>query len=124
MDEMRSLQDEQRSAGLLLDEGAPLKLSVSMPGFGTRASASTAPAVATPVFGQEEDDESTKKKKVNLVKLDFSVTESTEKALERLEKIREAVPKEKEVLWKAKVRWDAVHEVSSPSMDIRNHSHA
>jgi hypothetical protein len=31
MDEMQALAEEQRKAGLLLDDGAPVKLNVSLP---------------------------------------------------------------------------------------------
>ena len=68
-------------------------------------------AASVPVFGQEEEEEGTRKRKASLIKLDFSATESGEKARQRLEKIKESVPRDKETLWKVKVRWDAVNEV-------------
>ena len=71
-------------------------------------------AGAAAVFAaQEEEEEGYKKRKVPLVKLDFSVAEG-EKAKERLEKIRENVPKEKDTLFKSKVRWDGLTDVSYP----------
>ena len=68
-------------------------------------------AASVPVFGQEEEEEGIHKRKASLIKLDFSATESGEKAWQRLEKIKESVPRDKETLWKVKVRWDAVNEV-------------
>ena len=65
------------------------------------------------VFGQEEEEEEeedTKKRKVPLVKLDFS---AAEKAKERLQTIKESVPLDKEALFKAKVRWDGLNDVCS-----------
>ncbi|EEB99226.1 hypothetical protein MPER_01135 [Moniliophthora perniciosa FA553] len=63
------------------------------------------------VFSQEEEEEDAiKKRKVPLVKLDFSVAETGEKARERLERIRESVPHDKESLFKAKVRWDGLSD--------------
>jgi hypothetical protein len=47
------------------------------------------------------------------VKLDFSAAEGGEKAKERLERIKLSVPSDKETLFKAKVRWDALSDVSS-----------
>ncbi|KAF7982124.1 hypothetical protein HWV62_29849 [Athelia sp. TMB] len=109
MDELQALAEEQRKAGLLLDDGAPLKLNVSIP----------APVKAEPsgkekltVFGAEEDEEeANRKKKVPLVKLDFSAAEGGEKTKERLEKIKASVPTDKETLFKAKVRWDALSDL-------------
>lgn len=110
MDEMQALAEEQRKAGLLLDDGGLVKLNVSL---------APAPAKeggkekATTVFAEEEDEEEEiKKRKVPLVKLDFSVAESSEKMKERLERIKESVPHDTESLFKAKVRWDGLSDVS------------
>ncbi|KAF8527025.1 hypothetical protein BU17DRAFT_39978 [Hysterangium stoloniferum] len=110
MEEMRSLAEEQRKAGLLLDDGAPVKLHVSLAPAPSAKAPVVDSAAPAPVFGQEEEEEGTRKRKANLIKLDFSATETTEKAMQRLEKIRESVPKDKETLFKVKVRWDAVNE--------------
>ncbi|KAF8993497.1 hypothetical protein BDQ17DRAFT_1252830 [Cyathus striatus] len=111
MDEMNSLADEQRKAGLLLDDGAPLKLNVSIAQPTSKEKEPSAKEKTT-VFGQDDDeeDDGIKKRKVPLVKLDFSVAESSEKARERLENIKESVPKDKETLFKAKVRWDGLSD--------------
>ncbi|KAH8104938.1 hypothetical protein DFH11DRAFT_1646152 [Phellopilus nigrolimitatus] len=108
MDEMQALADEQRKAGMLLDDGAPVKLNVSLQ---TAAAQKAEPSTETKaaVFTHDEEDEGFKKRKAPLVKLDFSVAEG-EKAKERLEKIRENVAKDKDVLFKAKVRWDGVSD--------------
>lgn len=111
MDEMQALAEEQRKAGLLLDDGAPVRLNVSI-------AAAIPPREATgkektAVFGQEdEEDDGIKKRKVPLVKLDFSVAETGEQTKERLERIRLSVPHDKETLFKAKVRWDGLSDVS------------
>lgn len=110
MDELQALAEEQRKAGLLLDDGAPLKLNVSLP---APAKAETGGKDKLTVFGQEEDEEeANRKRKVPLVKLDFSAAEGGEKTKERLEKIKASVPRDKETLFKAKVRWDALSDVS------------
>ena len=111
MDEMQALQEEQRKAGMLLEDGAPVKLNLSL--------ASTAPKEgaagekkATVVFGQdEEEEEGIRKRKVPLPQLDLA--ETGEKAKERLEKIRASVPSDKETLFKSKVRWDGLTDVSA-----------
>jgi len=111
MAEMQSLQDEQRKAGMLLDDGAPVKLSMSLniaPGAGQSAKAEPKKVV----LGQEDEEDSTKKKKLTLTKLEFSFSETgTEKIKERLEKIKELVPSEREGLFKAKVRWDGMNDM-------------
>ncbi|KAM6494263.1 hypothetical protein JOM56_010624 [Amanita muscaria] len=110
MDEMQALQDEQRKAGMLLDDGAPVKLlNVSIAASTAKDKETTTKEKAAPiVFGQEDEEDGIKKRKVPLVKLDFSVAESSEQVRERLEKIRLSVPHDKESLFKAKVRWDGL----------------
>lgn len=109
MDEMQALAEEQRKAGLLLDDGGLVKLNVSLAPVPAKEG-SKEKAV---LFTQEEDEEEEiKKRKVPLVKLDFSVAESSEKMKERLERIKESVPHDTEPLFKAKVRWDGLSDVS------------
>jgi RNA-binding protein 25 len=111
MDEMQALADEQRKAGLLLDDGAPVRLNVSLPALSKATEPSATKEKAT-VFGQEEDEEeSIKKRKTPLVKLDFSAAESGEKAKETLGRIRLSVPRDRETLFKSKVRWDGLTDV-------------
>ena len=108
MDEMQALQEEQRKAGMLLDDGAPVKLAVSL----APAPKEAGPKEKATVFGQEEEEEDAiRKRKVPMPKLDLA--EGGEKAKERLEKMRGDVPRDKETLFKGKVRWDGVSEVST-----------
>lgn len=110
MDEMQALAEEQRKAGMLLDDGAPVRLNVSI---AQSAPKDQAPKESVAVFNQdEEEEESVKKRKVPLVKLDFSVAESTEQTQARLERIKLSVPFDKEALFKARVRWDGLTDVS------------
>jgi hypothetical protein len=114
MDELQALAEEQRKAGMLLDDGAPVKLNVSLAPAAPKADAGStkekAPAPA--VFGaEEEEEEATRKRKAPLQLLDFSAANDSGKAKERLEHIRRSVPSEREMLFRAKVRWDAVTEV-------------
>ncbi|KAI9442985.1 hypothetical protein H4582DRAFT_1807919 [Lactarius indigo] len=113
MDELQALAEEQRKAGMLLDDGAPVRLNVSLAPAAPKADAGSgkekAPAPA--VFGvEEEEEEATRKRKVPLQLLDFSAANDSGKAKERLEHIKASVPKERETLFKSKVRWDAVTE--------------
>lgn len=106
MDEMQALAEEQRKAGLLLDDGAPVKLNVSIAAAPSKEPAAKDKAT---VFGHEDEEEdAAKKRKAPLVKLDFSVAESGEQTRERLERIRKSVPSDKDTLLKAKVRWDGL----------------
>ncbi|KAF8895252.1 hypothetical protein BD779DRAFT_1735992 [Infundibulicybe gibba] len=110
MDEMQALAEEQRKAGLLLDDGAPVRLNVSIVPVLPKEPSTSKEKPAT-VFGQEdEEDDGIKKRKVPLVKLDFSVAESGEQSKERLERIKSSVPHDKETLFKAKVRWDGLSD--------------
>lgn len=112
MEDMQALAEEQRKAGMLLDDGAPVKLNMSIAPGPVKAEAAPKD-VKVAVFGQEEEEEEDiKKRKVPLVKLDFSAAEG-EKAKERLQTIKESVPHDKETLFKAKVRWDGLNDVSS-----------
>jgi RNA-binding protein 25 len=114
MDELQALAEEQRKAGMLLDDGAPVRLNVSLAPAGLKADsgAGKEKAPAHGVFGvEDEEEEATRKRKVPLQLLDFSASNDSVKAKERLEHIRASVPKERESLFKSKVRWDAVTEV-------------
>ncbi|KAF7367539.1 hypothetical protein MSAN_00817000 [Mycena sanguinolenta] len=111
MGEMQALAEEQRRAGLLLDDGAPVKLSVSLGQLAAQKDAQREKEGGREgVFGAEEDDEEeTKKRKVPLVKLDFSAVEAGPEATrERLEGMKASLPTEREALFKAKVRWDGM----------------
>ncbi|KAI9566278.1 hypothetical protein HD554DRAFT_2119014 [Boletus coccyginus] len=109
MEDMQALAEEQRKAGMLLDDGAPVKLNMSIAPAPVKAEAAPKDSKAA-VFGQEEEEEEDiKKRKVPLVKLDFSAAEG-EKAKERLQTIKESVPHDKETLFKAKVRWDGLND--------------
>jgi len=116
MDEMQALADEQRKAGLLLDDGAPVRLNVSIVPTVKDKEKDTITkekSAKTAVFAQDEEEEDgLKKRRAPLVKLDFSVAESGEQQRERLERIRQSVPHDKETLFKAKVRWDGLTDVS------------
>jgi hypothetical protein len=121
MDELQALAEEQRKAGMLLDDGAPVRLNVSLAPAAPKADAGStkekAPAPA--VFGAEdEEEEATRKRKAPLQMLDFSASNDSGKAKERLEHIKNSVPSEREMLFRAKVRWDAVTEVRSISMTL------
>ncbi|KAG6914797.1 hypothetical protein DXG01_015228 [Tephrocybe rancida] len=108
MDEMQALAEEQRKAGLLLDDGAPVKLNVSI---ATNQPKEAAPEKKATVFGQDDEEEdAAKKRKVPLVKLDFSVAESGEQTKERLQRIRGSVPTDKETLFKSKTIIDRKFE--------------
>ncbi|KAJ7356517.1 hypothetical protein DFH08DRAFT_953861 [Mycena albidolilacea] len=111
MGEMQALAEEQRRAGLLLDDGAPVRLSVSLgPLKDAQAREKESGGGREGVFGAEEDEEeATRKRKVPLVKLDFSAAEAGPEATrERLEGMKANVPAEREALFKAKVRWDGM----------------
>ncbi|KAJ7725985.1 hypothetical protein B0H16DRAFT_277044 [Mycena metata] len=111
MGEMQALAEEQRRAGLLLDDGAPVRLSVSLGPLVARAGAAEKEGTGREgVFGAEEDEEeAARKRKVPLVKLDFSAAEAGPEATkERLESMKAGVPAEREALFKAKVRWDGM----------------
>ncbi|KAG8901365.1 hypothetical protein FRB99_005375 [Tulasnella sp. 403] len=128
MDDLRSLAEEQRKAGLLLvgEDAGPLRLNMSM-GLGestgiatpSATAAANAPAaaaiekrVAPPVFGDVDEEEETfgRKRRKGLVKLDFGLADGEEANKERLNKLKEGISKDKDILFKFKVRWEALHD--------------
>ncbi|CCO34805.1 putative RNA-binding protein C839,10 [Rhizoctonia solani AG-1 IB] len=111
MDEMRALADEQRKAGLLLDDGAPVRLAISAVERKEKEEEEEKKiVVAKPVFGQEEEEETAgRRRRGNLVKLDFEAAER-ERLVERLHRARDSVPKSQDALWRSKVKWDALGE--------------
>lgn len=121
MAEMQSLAEEQRKAGLLLDDGAPVKLSISAVGHGSgtkdgdartgSAAVANKPKPPAGVFGIEDEDEGVQKRKAPLVKIDFGGVEAAGRQ-ERLDKLKASVKKDKESLFKMKIRWDAINDVS------------
>lgn len=116
MAEMQSLAEEQRKAGLLLDDGAPVKLSISAAAPAAETKTAPVPHIQPPVagvFGVEEEDNSAQKRKAPLVKIDFGGVEAAGRE-ERLEKVKASVKKDKESLWKAKIRWECMSDVCLP----------
>ena len=111
MDEMQALAEEQRKAGMLLEDGAPVRLNVSIAPAAGGKEVSGKPEKATVFAHDEEEEDAVKKRRAPLVKLDFSVADSSEQTKERLDRIRQSVPHDKESLFKAKVRWDALTDV-------------
>ncbi|THH21418.1 hypothetical protein EW146_g167 [Bondarzewia mesenterica] len=112
MDEMQALAEEQRKAGMLLDDGAPVKLNVSLAAAAVPKVDAAAPKDKATVFGNEEEEEdAVRRRKAPLVKLDFSAANGGEKAKERLGRIKASVPSDRETLFKAKVRWDGVTDL-------------
>lgn len=114
MGEMQALAEEQRRAGLLLDDGAPVRLNVSLGPLVAKADAAREKESGREgVFGAEEDEEEAgRKRKVPLVKLDFSAAEAGPEATrERLEGFKAGVPTQRDALFKAKVRWDGMTDV-------------
>ncbi|KAI0699197.1 hypothetical protein BC835DRAFT_580040 [Cytidiella melzeri] len=91
---------------MLLEDGAPVKLNVSLAPIVPKVESGAKEKTAVVFAQEEEEDESIRKRKILLPKLDLA--EGGEKAKERLEKIRASVPTDKETLFKAKVRWDGV----------------
>jgi hypothetical protein len=129
MEEMQSLAEEQRKAGKLLlpAESGGLKLNIGAGGAtasdSTASGATASKAKAHPqaktsvfatAFGADEDDEDgvgVNKKKATLVKIDFGGIDADSKK-ERLEKIRASIKTDKESLFKHKIRWDGITDVS------------
>ncbi|KAF7317845.1 hypothetical protein MKEN_00872400 [Mycena kentingensis (nom. inval.)] len=110
MGEMQALMEEQRKAGMLLEDGAPVKLNVSLGPLLAKKDEATKEREG--VFGAEEDEEETvRKRKVPLVKLDFSAAEATaEEIQQRLEGMKTNLPADKDALFKGKIRWDGMSD--------------
>lgn len=106
---MQELPNEQRKAVMLVDDGAPVRLNVTLQSSAAQKAEPTGAETKVVAFAQDEED-GFNRRKVPLVKPDSSVAED-KKAIERLEKIRENVPRNKESLFQAKVRWDGLTDV-------------
>ncbi|EJD51004.1 hypothetical protein AURDEDRAFT_121442 [Auricularia subglabra TFB-10046 SS5] len=102
MEEMQALAEEQRKAGMLLDDTAPIKLTVATTKHADVDVKKEGASGLVQAFAADDDEEIVKKRKMPLVKLDFSALDSEEKMRERLEKIRESIPRDKEPLFKAR----------------------
>ena len=59
----------------------------------------------------EDDDELAKKKRAPLVKIDFSGFEADSRKA-RLDKLRASITSDRDSLFKAKIRWDGISDVS------------
>ena len=69
--------------------------------------------VAAPVFGvEDEDDDTIQKKRAPLQKIDFGGVEASGRQ-ERLAKLKASVKRDKESVFKAKIRWDGITDVCS-----------
>ncbi|KAG8883364.1 hypothetical protein FRB97_006789, partial [Tulasnella sp. 331] len=130
MDDLRSLAEEQRKAGLLLvgEDSGPLRLNMSMGvtesvGSGQVPGSAAGPndvdssgskkRLAAPVFGDIDDEEEEgfgRKRRKGLVKLDFGIADGAEANKERLNKLKEGISRDKDVLFKFKVRWEALSD--------------
>jgi len=113
MEEMQALAEEQRKAGMLLDDTAPIKLTVKAEAPAVAKVDVVAPGASAvgAAFAADDEDDVVKKRKMPLINLDFSSLDSNEKMRERLDKMRESLPRQKEPLFKARVRWDGVNDV-------------
>ncbi|CAE7146992.1 unnamed protein product, partial [Rhizoctonia solani] len=97
---------QQRKAGLLLDDDAPVRLAISA--VEKKEEEERKPVVVKPVFGQEEEEETAgRRRRGNLVKLDFEAAER-ERIVERLHRARDSMLKSQDTLWRVKAKWDAV----------------
>jgi len=95
----------------LLDDGAPVRLNVSIAAPTAKEKDMHSKEKTTVFAHDDEEEDHISKRRVPLVKLDFSVAESGEQTKERLERIRQSVPHDKETLFKAKVRWDGLTDL-------------
>lgn len=107
MEEMRATQEEAKRAGLLVEDGAPIRLNVKAHKQEGQAALGNQKGM---VFGQEDEEEVVvTRRRAPLVELDLVV--DGEKAKEKLEGIRKQVTRDKDSLWKAKIRWEAISDV-------------
>ncbi|KZT51546.1 hypothetical protein CALCODRAFT_442919 [Calocera cornea HHB12733] len=112
MEDLASLMDEQRKAGLLLDDTQPLKLSITAnaPKVEERKEAKPEPRK---VVMEEDEDEDTSKKRGGLVKLDFDAMSRGGKRVEKLETLKARVlAMDMDEILKTKLNWLALSDAS------------
>lgn len=123
MTELAELEQKQRRAGLLTEDAAPIKLSISAPAAEPKKEEKPDTNIPRPTvnFDAEDDDESTTKKRRTFVKLEYEgdgLTEAEQKAKRnaRLLDIRSGLPSERKRVWATRIEWAAISEVSSDTI--------
>lgn len=120
MEELAKLEVEQREAGLLTEDAAPVKLAISAK-FEPPVVKSPVPQVpqkAALVLGDDEDDTAVRKKKRTLVKLEHEVghdavmedAEEQAKRAARLLDIRKHLPSRPRDVFALSVHWRAIED--------------
>ncbi|KZO94430.1 hypothetical protein CALVIDRAFT_600065 [Calocera viscosa TUFC12733] len=110
MEDLASMMDEQRKAGLLLEDTQPLKLSItaSAPKVEEKKEAKNEPRK---VVMEEEEEEDTSRKRTGLVKLDFDAMSRGGKRVEKLETLKGRVlALDTDEVLKTKLNWLALSD--------------
>lgn len=112
MEDLASIMDEQRKAGLLIEEAQPLKLSIT----------ATAPKVEEKkeakvehkkVVMEEDEDDETSRKRSGLVKLDFDAMSRGGKRVEKMETLKGRVmAMDAGEILKTKLNWLALNDAT------------
>jgi hypothetical protein len=107
MEEMAELEAKQRAAGMLFDDAAPVKLSAPAAPIKIEAPKPKAKPAVT-LGGDDEEEEATRKRRT-IIKLDDA--DSKAKNESKLQEIKASLPTDTADLFKAKIKWEAVHAV-------------
>ncbi|EJT96562.1 hypothetical protein DACRYDRAFT_85786 [Dacryopinax primogenitus] len=112
MEDLALMMDEQRKAGLLLDDIAPLKLSINAAVPKIEEKRETKPEPKK-LMMEEEDEEDTSKKRSGLVKLDFDAMSRGGKRVEKLETLKGRVlAMDTDEVIKTKLNWLALNDAT------------
>jgi len=106
------LADEQRKAGLLLDDTVHLKLSIAATAPKVEVKTEAKPEPRKLVMEEDEEDDGGRKKR-GLVKLDFDAMGRGGKRVEKLETLKGRVlSMDADSILKAKLNWLALNDTS------------
>ncbi|XAO23547.1 hypothetical protein I312_102326 [Cryptococcus bacillisporus CA1280] len=122
MAELAALEQSQRAQGLLTEDAAPIKLAINPsthppPPPKEEKKHVVAPRPGVQFEGEDDDEESGRKKKGTFVRLDeeeegdgLSEAEKRARRNARLLEVKKGVPNDRRSIWKFPVEWAAVGE--------------
>ncbi|ORY21007.1 hypothetical protein BCR39DRAFT_554400 [Naematelia encephala] len=119
LEDMASMDNKQRRAGLLTEDAAPIKLAIAAPVVDVKPEEKPATIVARPgvSFDGDEEDDTISKKKRRFVRLeddgdlkDMTEAEKLAKRNARLLEIKTQIPPDRRELFSTSIEWAALNE--------------
>jgi hypothetical protein len=121
MEEMAQLEQEQKKAGLLTEDAAPIRLNIAAAAVPVvtkkvEEAETVKPKPKIAFEGDEDEENEANKKKRTLVKLEYggdglTDAEKIAKRNAKLLEIKGEIPKDRRRLWATNIEWAAISEV-------------